>query len=78
MTPVRPNPYSLAHPWSEETRSAHQSMPLLGGHVIALDYVEGKALESYEEAWRQWCKKTPRFLWPTWLEGWKDRKAMRK
>ena len=73
----RPNPYSTGKPWNDETLAAYQTMPQHGGYVVALDYVEDRALEQYEAQWREWCRKQPRHLWPTWLDGWKERKRMR-
>ena len=71
----RVNPYSVSHRWPEATLDAFKSMPLYGGYVVALDFVKPKDLPTQEDAWRDWCKRSPRHLWPTWLDGWADRKA---
>ena len=77
MNVNRVNPYSLNHVWSEATLKAFQSMPQYGGYVVALDWVKPKDLPAFENLWREWCKQTPRNLWPTWLDGWKERKEAR-
>ena len=74
----RPNPYSTGKAWSDTTLAAYQAMPQFHGYTIALDFVPPQHVETQEEAWRAWCKAHPRALWPTWLDGWKDRKRMRR
>ena len=53
-------------------------MPLYGGYTVALDYVKAKDVAAMESMWRDWCRVTPKHLWPVWLDGWKERKAMRE
>jgi hypothetical protein len=74
----RVNPYSLNHRWDEATHSAFKSMPLHGGYVVALDFLSPKDVPAFENQWRDWCRVTPKHLWPVWLDGWKERKAMRE
>ena len=71
------NPYSTSPSWDDETRKAFQSMPQYGGYCVALDWVAPKDIPAQEEAWRAWCKGTPRHLWPLWLKGWPDRKRLK-
>ena len=71
------NPYSTGHVWDDETRAAYAAMPLYGNHVVALDYVHDRDVAAQEAAWREFCRSQPRHLWPTWLEGWAQRKRLR-
>lgn len=67
-------------PLSDEQAKAYESMPkTLGGFVVNLfDIPEGQR-ERYAAEWREWCRKTPRHLWPDWIELWsKYQKAKRK
>jgi len=74
----RVNPYSLNRIWPDEVLDAYKSMPLYGGYTVALDYVKAKDVAAMESMWRDWCRVTPKHLWPVWLDGWKERKAMRE
>ena len=77
MIPER-NPYSTAHLWDEATRAAHSSMPTTGqGHVVSLLYLEQREALRMEPLWREWCRKTPKHLWPLWLSRWPDHKRLR-
>jgi len=71
------NPYSTAHLWDDETKAAYEAMPKYNGYTLALDYVKPSDVSSMEQAWREWCKATPRHLWPLWLKGWPDRKRLK-
>ena len=73
----RANPYSLAHPWSEETRAAYAAMPKYRGYVQSLHFTADRDVPAMEGEWREWCKRHPRVLWPTWLDNWKDAKRLR-
>ena len=73
----RPNPYATGKPWSPEVLAARNSMPQYHGHVIALDYVADRDVAEQETRWRAWCGSTPRHLWPTWFQGWAQRKKLR-
>ena len=69
---MRRNPYSTAHAWDEATTRAWQSMPLHNGHVIALQDLEQREALRMEGQWREWCRVTPKALWPLWLDTWAD------
>ena len=74
----RSNPYSTAHLWDEATLAAYQSMPTTAqGHVVSLLYLEQREALRMEGLWREWCRQTPRHLWPTWLERWPDHKRVK-
>jgi hypothetical protein len=73
----RKNPYSTAHAWDEATQRAYTSMPLVNGHAIALPFLEQRFALQMEGLWRDWCKSTPRHLWPLWLDNWADTKRRR-
>lgn len=65
-------PYSRDRVWNEETLRAWQSMPLTAqGHVLSLFAQHpGPARDRMEALWREWSRRTPRRLWPTWLGRW--------
>jgi hypothetical protein len=66
------NPYSTAKAWDAATLEAWKSMPLHNGHVVALQYLDQRDALRMEAQWREWCRKTPKHLWPAWLAGWAD------
>lgn len=74
----KPNPYSLSRSWSLATLDAFKSMPLYGGYVVALDWVKPKDLPAMERQWSEWMRKTDKALFPVWVHGWPERKAMRE
>jgi hypothetical protein len=50
---------------------AYLSMPKTrDGHVVSLFYCPPGQLAAYEAAWRDWLAKTPKWLWPEWVEPW--------
>ncbi len=66
---------SLLHPDYLKTL---QSMPrTAAGHVMDLHHVPQGQVESYETAWREWCKTHDRKLWPEWLHKWAETKKRR-
>ena len=77
MIPQRPNPYSLHKPWSEDVFAARAAMPTYHGYVVALDFVNERDVAAQEALWREFCRTQPRHLWPSFLDGWKDRKRAR-
>jgi hypothetical protein len=38
--------------------------------VVSLFYVPPAQLPAYEAAWREWLAKTPKWLWPEWVDAW--------
>ena len=76
---TRPNPYALDRLWPPETHAAYASMPKnRQGHVVSLPYTPDRDLAAAETAWREWCAVTPKALWPTWVDTWKDVKRLRE
>jgi hypothetical protein len=74
----RHNPYSLDRRWDEATTNAYTSMPLnRAGVVVGLVHTPDKDVPAQEAAWRAWCAKTPRHLWPVWIDGWAELKRKR-
>jgi hypothetical protein len=75
---LRKNPYSLSRTWDDDTRAAFQSMPLNRyGVCVGLPHTPDKDVPAAEKQWREWCAKTPKRLWPAWIDGWADTKRMR-
>jgi hypothetical protein len=75
---IRPNPYSLGRIWDDATRDAYTSMPLnRAGVCVGLPHTPDAAVPAAEQQWREWCAKTPRHLWPVWVDGWADVKRLR-
>lgn len=64
------NPYSTAHPWSQEVHAAWASMPKLDGYIVALEYVRADCVDEYEARWREWYQVTPKHLHPPHLARW--------
>ena len=73
------NPYLLHKEWSPEIHQAYQSMPRNSqGHIVSMLYLEGRELERMEPLWREWCKRTPKHLWPSWIPTYAQRKNLSK
>ena len=64
-------------PLSQEQIEARARMPLYGNYIVALDFVHERDVAHQEGLWREFCRTTPKHLWPAWLDGWKDRKRVR-
>ena len=76
---TRHNPYALDRLWPPELHAAYASMPRnRQGHVVALPFTPDRELVQQEAAWREWCAKTPKSLWPVWVDTWKDVKKLRE
>lgn len=74
----RPNPYSLARLWPPETLDAFRAMPTnKAGVIVGLPHTPDKDVPAQEALWRAWCAKTPRHLWPVWIDSWADVKRQR-
>ena len=74
----RKNPYSLHRTWDDDTRAAYASMPTnRAGTVVGLPHTPDKDVPAAETAWREWAKRTPRHLWPVWMDSWADVKKAR-
>lgn len=57
----RPEPFSTHRPWSPELHDAYRDQPLRGQYHFALDETCSPA---EIDAWRAWCKRWPKALWP--------------
>ena len=58
-------------PLKGELAEARLSMPKTdSGYVVSLFYVPPSQLPAYEAAWREWLAKTPKWLWPEWVDAW--------
>ena len=56
-------------PLTAEEVEARKTMPLHQGFIIALTSLDHPR-EEYIQAWREWCRQTPKRMWPTWIERW--------
>lgn len=74
----RHNPYSLDRLWPDETHAAYKSMPTnKQGVIVGLPHTPDALVPAAEQQWRDWCSRTPRHLWPTWINNWADVKRLR-
>jgi hypothetical protein len=65
-------------PLSTEQQAARLTMPkTVSGSIVALQYLNDKTAMAMEPAWREWCGKNPRRLWPDFLDSWADDKRRR-
>ena len=75
---TRHNPYSLDRLWPEETHAAYRTMPLnRAGVCVGLPHTPDALVPAAEQQWREWAKKTPKHLHPTWFDSWADTKRLR-
>ena len=66
-------------PLTDEQKAARETMPkTVSGSIVALQYLNDKTALAMEPAWREWCGKNPRRLWPDFLDTWADEKRRRK
>ena len=69
----RQNPYRAPFDrWSDEVRAAYVAMPTnRDGMVINPRYLPSRTEQTTLTArWREWSRRFPAWLHPTWLEGW--------
>jgi hypothetical protein len=65
-------------PLTDEQKAARETMPkTVAGSIVALQYLNDKTAMAMEPAWREWCGKHPRRLWPDFLDSWADDKRRR-
>lgn len=58
--------------WNEEVTEAHRAMPTTAdGFVVNPRFIPKASVQRDLTArWREWSRRFPPHLWPTWLEGW--------
>lgn len=59
---TRANPYSTHRLWDAQTLAAYEDMPK--DRAGRNYHLHTEAEPWLEEAWRKWCQKWPRELWP--------------
>jgi hypothetical protein len=69
----RQNPYRAPFDrWSDDVRKAHAAMPTnRDGHVVHPKYLlSASDQRALTAKWREWSRRFPAYLHPTWLEDW--------
>ena len=68
----RPEPFTTHKPWNQELHDAYRDQPLRGRYHFQLD--EGCSPAEIA-AWRDWCKRWPKTLWPNHILAYIARQA---